>query len=135
MVFSMQRVQPVRRALGMGLLAAALGMAGLAQAQSGTPIRILVGFPAGAGTDAIARTLGEKLKDELGAPVVVENRAGAGGQIAAQRERSRRAAEQAAAERTHPHVTVAPAWPPGRALWEDGTPHSEAFDGYPRMQV
>jgi hypothetical protein len=58
-----------------------------------------------------------------------------GGQIAAQRERSRRAAEQAAAERTHPHVTVAPAWPPGRALWEDGTPHSEAFDGYPRMQV
>ncbi len=84
MVFSMQRVQPVRRALGVGLLAAALGMAGLAQAQSGTPIRILVGFPAGAGTDAIARTLGEKLKDELGAPVVVENRAGAGGQIAAQ---------------------------------------------------
>lgn len=34
--------------------------------------------------DAIARTLGEKLKDELGVPVVVENRAGAGGQIAAQ---------------------------------------------------
>ena len=56
MVFSMQRVQPVRRALGVGLFAAALGMAGLAQAQSGTPIRILVGFPAGAGTDAIART-------------------------------------------------------------------------------
>ncbi|RYF63950.1 MAG: Twin-arginine translocation pathway signal, partial [Comamonadaceae bacterium] len=65
-------------------LAAATAMAGLAQAQSGTPIRLLVGFPAGAGTDAIARMLGEKLKDELGAPVVVENRAGAGGQIAAQ---------------------------------------------------
>ena len=45
MVFSMQRVQPVRRALGVGLLAAALGMAGLAQAQSGTPIRIHVGEP------------------------------------------------------------------------------------------
>jgi len=49
-----------------------------------TPTRILVGFPAGGGTDAIARILGERLKDELGAPVVVENKAGAGGQIAAQ---------------------------------------------------
>jgi len=55
-----------------------------ALAQPSGPIRLLVGFPAGAGTDAIARTLGEKLKDELGVPVVVENRAGAGGQIAAQ---------------------------------------------------
>lgn len=65
-------------------LAAFTTLAGMAQAQSGAPIRILVGFPAGAGTDAIARMLGEKLKDELGAPVIVENRAGAGGQIAAQ---------------------------------------------------
>jgi len=83
MVFSMQRPFPVRRALGVGLFVAAMGLAGLAQAQ-GTPVRLLVGFPAGAGTDAIARTLGEKLKDVLGVPVVVENRAGAGGQIAAQ---------------------------------------------------
>lgn len=74
------RVQ--RRALMLGALA--LAAAGLAHAQSGAPIRLLVGFPAGAGTDAIARTLAEKLKDELGAPVVVENRAGAGGQLAAQ---------------------------------------------------
>ena len=65
-------------------LASALLATGLAHAQSGTPIKLLVGFPAGAGTDAIARTLAEKLKDELGSPVVVENRAGAGGQIAAQ---------------------------------------------------
>jgi len=46
--------------------------------------KIMVGFPAGGGTDAIARILGERLKDELGSPVVVENKAGAGGQIAAQ---------------------------------------------------
>ena len=54
------------------------------QAQDNTPIRILVGFPAGGGTDVIARTLAEKLKDQLGVPVLVDNRAGAGGQIAAQ---------------------------------------------------
>lgn len=52
--------------------------------QGGTPLRLLVGFPAGAGTDAIARALGEKLKDVLGVPVIVDNRAGAGGQLAAQ---------------------------------------------------
>jgi tripartite-type tricarboxylate transporter receptor subunit TctC len=57
---------------------------GAAHAQSSKPIRILVGFPPGGGTDAIARTLADRLKDELGAPVIVENRPGAGGQIAAQ---------------------------------------------------
>ena len=71
----------VRSALALAVFSACTG---LATAQTSTPIKLLVGFPAGAGSDAIARTLGEKLKDELGVPVVVENRAGAGGQIAAQ---------------------------------------------------
>jgi tripartite-type tricarboxylate transporter receptor subunit TctC len=47
-------------------------------------VKVLVGFPPGGGTDAIARILADKLKDQLGVPVVVENRAGAGGLIAAQ---------------------------------------------------
>ena len=55
---------------------------GLAQAQTTT--RILVGFPPGGGTDAIARILGERLKEELGHAVIVDNKPGAGGQIAAQ---------------------------------------------------
>jgi tripartite-type tricarboxylate transporter receptor subunit TctC len=72
------------RLLGAATIAlAALTLSPAALAQ-GKTVRLLVGFPAGGGTDAIARLLAEKLKDELGASVIVENRAGAGGQIAAQ---------------------------------------------------
>jgi len=80
-----------RRALhwmGAASAAAAAGpwATGMAQAQAhtGKTVRLLVGFPAGGGTDAIARLLADKLKDELGAPVIVENKPGAGGQLAAQ---------------------------------------------------
>ena len=64
----------------------ALGLAaslGLSSAQADTTIKLMVGFPPGGGTDAIARLLGDKLKDQLGANVIVENKAGAGGQLAA----------------------------------------------------
>ena len=57
---------------------------GLSSAQADTTIKLLVGFPPGGGTDAIARLLGDKLKDQLGANVIVDNKAGAGGQLAAQ---------------------------------------------------
>lgn len=73
----------VRRMLTTLIALAALSLAALAQAQTGT-VKLLVGFPPGGGTDAIARTLADKLKDQLGMPVIVENKAGAGGQIAAQ---------------------------------------------------
>ena len=48
------------------------------------PVRILVGFPAGGTIDLVARILADNLKDELGGPVIVDSRPGAGGQIAAQ---------------------------------------------------
>lgn len=67
----------------LGLAAAALLATGLTHAETST-IKIMVGFPPGGGTDAIARVLADKLKDQLGANVIVENKAGAGGQIAAQ---------------------------------------------------
>jgi tripartite-type tricarboxylate transporter receptor subunit TctC len=76
-------LQRVSRAFRNTFALGAFLLGSLAQAQPGT-IRLLVGFPPGGGTDAIARTLADKLKDQLGTTVIVENRAGAGGQIAAQ---------------------------------------------------
>ncbi len=76
----MSRSFPLSRRVAV-LAALALGT-GLAHAQAN--VRILVGFPPGGGTDAIARILAEKLQPELGQPVVVENKPGAGGQLAGQ---------------------------------------------------
>jgi tripartite-type tricarboxylate transporter receptor subunit TctC len=72
---------PSRRHLAVLALALSCG---LVAAQNAKPIKLMVGFPPGGGTDAVARILAEKLKDELGTPVVVENKPGAGGQLAAQ---------------------------------------------------
>lgn len=73
-----------RRHFSLGTAAALAAAALPAFAQSRT-LRILVGFPPGGGTDAVARILAERLKDELpGASLIVDNRPGAGGQIAAQ---------------------------------------------------
>ena len=81
----MSLASPTRRLLLALAAAFATGLGTApALADNGKPIKLLVGFPPGGGTDAIARTLAERLKDELGAPVIVENKPGAGGQLAAQ---------------------------------------------------
>jgi tripartite-type tricarboxylate transporter receptor subunit TctC len=72
-----------RRAL-LGPALAWVAMPGLAGAQpSGRPTRIVVGFAAGGGNDVIARILAQKLSEGPLAPVLVENRTGASGLIAA----------------------------------------------------
>lgn len=57
-----------------------------ATAQSGAwpnrPVRLLVGSPAGSGTDLVARAVAARLGEPLGQPLITENRMGAGGQIA-----------------------------------------------------
>jgi tripartite-type tricarboxylate transporter receptor subunit TctC len=63
----------------------------LARADNSPPIRLLVGFPPGGSSDAIARLLAKGLQQELGRSVVVENKPGAGGQIAAQTLQAARA--------------------------------------------
>jgi tripartite-type tricarboxylate transporter receptor subunit TctC len=65
---------------GLALAAAGFG----ATAQTAAPLKIVVGFPAGGGGDVLARALADRLKDELARPVIVENRPGAGGMLAAQ---------------------------------------------------
>jgi tripartite-type tricarboxylate transporter receptor subunit TctC len=45
------------------------------------PIRLIVPYPAGGGTDIVGRVLGQKLQESLGQPVVIDNRGGAGGTL------------------------------------------------------
>jgi tripartite-type tricarboxylate transporter receptor subunit TctC len=75
-----------RTFLASGAAAAALSaftVEVLAQAYPNKPIRIVVGYPAGGQADIIARTYGEYLSRQLGQPVVVENKGGAGGILGA----------------------------------------------------
>lgn len=81
-----------RRVLGVSLVAAAIVAAavpGALQAQTSPPawptkpIRVIVPFPAGGGTDLVARILAEQLSQTLRQQMIVENKAGANGNLAA----------------------------------------------------
>ena len=85
----------------------------LAQPAAQAPIRILVGAPAGGTTDTMARTLAQAMGSQLGRSVVVENRPGAGGNIAAD--------------------AVAKAAPDGNTLLMSFTSHAINATLYPKL--
>ena len=64
----------------VGLVAASMPAA--AQAWPDKPVRFIVAAPAGSSLDVLARTIGDRLKDRLGQPVIVENKPAAGGTVA-----------------------------------------------------
>ena len=68
----------------LSLVFALFSAAALAQPYPSKPIRVTVAFPPAGPTDIIARLLAPKMSESLGQPVVVENRAGAGGNLATQ---------------------------------------------------
>lgn len=75
-----------RRQLGLAgvlvALAAALPLQAVAQAYPSKPIKIVVGYAAGGAVDAVARAVGQAMSVSLGQPVLIENKPGAGTNIA-----------------------------------------------------
>ena len=77
----------MRRLVSLALTLAIALLAAAAQAQTvwpTKPIRILVGYAAGGSTDVTARIIAQALSERLGQPVIIENRPGAAGNIAAE---------------------------------------------------
>jgi len=72
-----------RVALAASAVLLALPFAAAAQSLDG-PLRIVVGYPPGGSSDRVARIVADRLQAKLGVPVVVDNKTGAGGRLAAQ---------------------------------------------------
>src|SRR5260221_8816392 len=68
-----------RRELLLGLGAAAVSVKGWAQTTTTKQLRIIVPFPAGGGTDVLARLVADKLRGNYAPAVIIENRVGASG--------------------------------------------------------
>src|SRR5437660_4857374 len=77
---------PAKRiVLALALTSLGFAAAGAQPAYPSRPITLIVPFAAGGPTDTLARIVGERMKSELGQPIIVENVTGAGGTIAGAR--------------------------------------------------
>ena len=94
------------RNLLIGLSLAMMAMTAVAQPYPNKPIRMVVPYPPGGGTDALGRIMAERLSDRLGQPVVVANVPGGSGTIGSDTVRQRRLRHPIASMRR----TAARAW-------------------------
>jgi tripartite-type tricarboxylate transporter receptor subunit TctC len=74
-------IHRVIRAVACALASMLVSIGAHAQNYPAKPIRIIVPYPPGGGTDVVARLIGQKLSESIGRPVIVDNRAGANGVI------------------------------------------------------
>ncbi len=77
-----RRILACLRHAAAALVAGTIATSAAAQAWPDRPIKFLVSAPAGSSLDALARVIGDRLKDRLGQPVIVENKPAAGGTVA-----------------------------------------------------
>jgi tripartite-type tricarboxylate transporter receptor subunit TctC len=69
------------RVLAVAVLALGFAAAALAQSYPSRPVKVIVPFPPGDAADILSRLIGPKVSERTGQPMIVENRAGASGQI------------------------------------------------------
>jgi tripartite-type tricarboxylate transporter receptor subunit TctC len=74
-------MQIILRFMALALAVAGCAVQAQQQVPTGAPLRLIVPFTPGTGIDLIARTVGPRLGEKLGRPVIVDNRAGASGNI------------------------------------------------------
>ena len=79
----MIRTSGGRMAIAVAMLAGCLVSEASAQGYPNRPIRMIAPFPAGGLADVLARAVGDEISKALGQPIIVENRAGAGGNVGA----------------------------------------------------
>jgi tripartite-type tricarboxylate transporter receptor subunit TctC len=73
--------QSLLHAFALAVVASALAGGALAQSYPSRPVKVIVPFPPGDAADILSRLIGPKVAERMGQPVIVENRAGASGQI------------------------------------------------------
>ena len=80
---NLKKIRPIVHATIALLASIFIAPVSIAQTWPSKPIRVIVSFPPGGAADQIARAVAQPLQEALGQPVVVESRAGAGGNIGA----------------------------------------------------